>query len=485
MSADMDIFSVIPAPIDLFTVYLNTGTLFDLACGTVIPCQNNYVVNGGMSNILGIAGKSQTYKSTVLESFMARAMSIYTNTRCAILDSENNKTSTTRYDHFAINGVKVSDRISLYDTTTDDLNTFHDKISSVVDYKVKHAKDLMVETPFLDKNGKPIMMITPTFMGIDSFTACQTESTSDAVEDTKLDDSSLNTVWMKSGKNKTLFMRQLVQYARKANIYFFLTAHVGENKDLGAGPYAQPTKQFQFFAQKEKLKDVGSQFEFLTNTFLKTGSASVMQNQSDRTCLYPADFSTAAELNKVNVTVVRNKINASGLMIPFVVSQYKGIMNILTHLQYLKDQKEEVLLQQRGANMSAALYPNTSFTRNTIREKSEADYKLERAIDLSAQFIYIKNCWTSFSLPVDISDMTTEMFVTGLTKDSAMINDILESRSYWTYNKHDLRPMLSIFDIIEMIKTGKKPAGKPVSVVPDAITPEVSETKVKPKAKAA
>lgn len=469
----IDIFDVVPAPAELFSVYLNTGTLYDLACGMVYPCKNNYVVNGGMSNILGIAGRSQTYKSTIVESFMARVLSIYPDVKCIEIDSENNKTSTSRYNHFAINGVEVSKNIRLYDTTTDDINSVHDKIMDIVNFKTKHAKDMMIETPFLDKNGDPIRMMTPTLFGIDSFTALQADGTMEFIGKNDLDDSALNTIWMKSGKNKTLFMRQLVQYARKANIYFFLTAHIGENRDLGS--HMPPAKQLQFFGQKDKLKDVGSQFEFLCNTLIKTNSASTLID-ANKECQYPAEFSTATELNRVNAAVVRNKINASGSMIPFIVSQHMGIMNQLTHLQYLKDQKDEVLFTQRGGNMTSNIYPEVTFTRNNIRAKSEEDYKLERALDLSAQLIFIKNCWTSFSLPVDIST-PLEKFVDFIMSDKETSNEILSSRSYWTYNKKDPRPMFTIFDILEMINTGKKPGSKTMVAVKEDIVDKSTKNK--------
>ena len=37
-----------------------------------------------------------------------------------------------------------------------------------------------------------------------------------------------------------------------------------------------------------------------------------------------------------------------------------------------------------------------------------------------------------------------------LGKDNSEINDILESRSYWTYVKCD-RPLLTIYDIIDKV----------------------------------
>lgn len=452
--ANVDLFSVIPVQTNIFSAYLNTGTLLDLACGAIEQTEHNLAINGGISNILGIGGKSQTYKSSLMDGLVARAMSIYPDMQAIIFDSENNKTSTERYNDFAINGVKPSSRIALFDTTTDDLNSIHDKIKTIVEHKKKYAKDIMVPTPFLDNQGKPISIMQPTLCMIDSFTIAGVNSESDSIEKSDLDASDLNTIWMKSGKHKTLFMRQIVQYARSANIYFILTAHIGETKDIGGNPYMQPKKQLQFMAQKDRLKNVGSQFEFLTNTFLQTSGVNVLKDNNNL-CMYPSEISNPSELNRVNVVVVRNKINASGTIVPFVISQYEGLMNTLTHLQYLKDQKEDKLLIQKVGNMQSALYPDVIFTRNNIRKKTEEDYRLERALELSAQLIFVKNCWSSYKLPVDTS-ISVERFISKLLEHKTeLTDDILNSRSYWTYNKNDKRPMLTIFDVLEMISQDK------------------------------
>lgn len=450
---NFDMFDVMPEQPNIFSVYLNTGTLYDLACGRVEACKNNYVINGGASNIVGVGGRNQTYKSYMIDTFIARILSIYKNVQCVIFDSENSKVNTQRYDNLSLYNQTVSNRIRLYDTTTDDLNTFHAKIKDMVEFKKKHAKDLMIETPFLDETTKkPIVIMLPTLVGIDSFTMATVFDDIDTVQKSQLNDSSLNTIWMKSGKYKTILMRQFVQYARSANIYFFLTAHVGENKDLTGKPYSHPMKQMQFMAQSDRLKDVGSQFQFLCNTYLQTKGVTVLEDK-DHNCYYPDDeFNNSVELNRVGLMVARNKINASGIVVPFIVSQYQGLMNNLTHLQYLKDMKDEVLLTGKG-NMKLTMYPEVSFSRNNIRNKTQEDLRLERALDLSAQFIFVKNTWSKYKLPVDIS-LSVEHFSEYLTNHSEMMNDILDSRSYWTYSKDD-RSMLTIFDIIDMVNTNK------------------------------
>ena len=445
----MDILDILPAQTSVFTVYLNTGTLLDLACGAVLETRDHFTVNGGLSNIVGIGGRSQTYKSSIMDGLIARAMSIYTDVQCVVFDTENSKPGIDRYDDLAMDGRTISDRIRLYDTTTDDLNSFHDKIKSIVDYKKKHLKEMMVETPFIDEHThRPITMPIPTIIAIDSFTMAGANSETESIEDNALDDSALNTIWMKSGKNKTLFMLQLVQYARATNIYFVLTAHVGDNMAIGTGPMAHPVKQLQYMKQNDRLKNVGSQFQFLTNTFLQTQGVSTLTTSDGKECYYPAGFPNPIELNRVNISVVRNKINASGTMVPFVVSQYEGLMNTLTYVQYLKDQKAEELLVQKGANMSPTIYPDSSFTRKSIRERSQSDKRLQRALEISAQFLYLKHCWSN-RIPVDLS-LSIEHFVERLTADTTIMHEVLDSRGYWTYSQTDTQ-YLSIFDIVDRI----------------------------------
>lgn len=442
-----------PQP-NIFITYLNTGTLLDIALGTPAKCKNNYVFNGGLSNILGIGGRSQTYKSTIADSIVARVASIYPDIQVLIFDSENSKPGLKRYNDFALFNMDLTDRIRLFDTTTDDLNSIYEKIKSIVEYKKKHEKELLIETPFLDKDGKNIKIMLPTICLIDSFTVAKVNSEIENIEKSQLDSSDLNTLWMKSGKNKTIFMRQIVQYARSASIYFILTAHIGENKDLNASPYMPIRKQMQFMSQKDRLKDVGSQFEFLTNSFFYTNSPTILTSGSgnNKECYYPSIFNNAVELNKVELTITRNKVNISGILVPMVISQFEGIVDPLVYVEYLKDHCDKIndVFTQKGANMSTFIYPDVSFTRNTIREKSKKDYKLTKALEICAQFKYLKNVGSNLDNIIDLSTSTEKFMDFLLGKDNSEINDILESRSYWTYVKCD-RPLLTIYDIIDKV----------------------------------
>ena len=67
----------------------------------------------------------------------------------------------------------------------------------------------------------------------------------------------------------------------------------------------------QYMKQSDKLKNVGSNFTFLTTALIQTLKASVLQD-SNKECLYPTQFSTDMEVNRVDTAMVRCKNNAAG-----------------------------------------------------------------------------------------------------------------------------------------------------------------------------
>ena len=103
--------------------------------------------------------------------------------------------------------------------------------------------------------------------------------------------------------------------------------------------FMPPAKQMQYMKQSDKLKNVGSNFTFLTTALIQTLKASVLQD-SNKECLYPTQFSTDMEVNRVDTAMVRCKNNAAGNQLPFILSQYQGILNSVTNFNYLRDHKD-------------------------------------------------------------------------------------------------------------------------------------------------
>lgn len=453
----VNIFDVSPVREAEFTVFLNTGTILDLALGKFYQGKNSYLCNGGLGTITGCVGMTQTYKSGIIDALISKCMSIYPDSQCYSYDSEITKPTKLRYDDFA--DKPISDRIKLINADEYDINEVHELIVDIVKQKEKHAKDLLVETPFLNpKTRKPISIILPTFFGIDSLSRARSKSEDALFEKHSLDDSKTNTAFLTDGRIKTHFMRQLVNYGRKAGIYFLITAHVDKKKEIGTMPWQQSGKDLQFMKSNQEMKYVGSQFKFLTTCCMQTSSVKAITTKEGE-CYYPAEHSTNTEINEIKTTIVRNKNNASGPIVPFMFSQYQGILNGLTNLNYIREYCDDkgLIVKGNGSSIASGFLPDTTFSRKTIREKLSNSYELNRALELSSQLLYIQNCWSSLNQSVDTTIPIDKYIDTLMGNKTPMISDILNSRGYWTYDKNEKRPLFTIFDTLQMIETGKAP----------------------------
>ena len=135
------------------------------------------------------------------------------------------------------------------------------------------------------------------------------------MEDNAIDGSKMNTYFLFDGNVKSKIMNDLPSRASKAGIYCIMTAHVGDKVDMD--PYSPSPKQLQYMKNTDRMKNVGSNFEFLTTALIQTIKATCLQTP-DKRCLYPCKGSTDVEVNQVDTTLIRCKNNASGIQVPFV-----------------------------------------------------------------------------------------------------------------------------------------------------------------------
>lgn len=431
--------------------YINTGTLFDLATGKFRSGVNNtWVLDGGLSNCLGITGRAQTYKSGLAGSLIARAMNIHPEARALIWDTENTVSAgAERYDYFTPIEHPVSDRITFCNATTVDLTKFYSMFKEIVDEKLAHKKDYIVESPFLDtRTGKPVKVWIPTFILVDSFSKANAAQSAGVFENNDIDATGMNTLYLKDGMVKTRIMQDLPTRAARAGIYVIMTAHVGDKIDLD--PYAPTPKQMQYMKGSDRMKNVGSGFEFLTTGLVQTIKAEVMQD-SNKKCLYPDKYSTARDVNLVTTMTVRGKNNSSGNDVQYVLSQNQGLLSTVTNFNYLRNSKNYGLnVEGNNQKFSPLLLPDVNFTRNTLREVSGGSYRVRRAIELTAQLCFIQNTWSTFRMP-DYISTPIDKFAELLTHNEKFgVDRVLESTGVWSTSKQE-RERLTILDVLNIL----------------------------------
>jgi hypothetical protein len=451
ISGERNIMKIMNAVSTELAPNLNTGTIFDLMTGQFQLGKNGYYCNGGLNFTTGITGSNSCFKSTCIQSFVTRILNIYPDSTLNYYETELHLKDLNRFDQVKGSHTSVKDRIILHSATEYDLIQQNEFIKNLIETKMKHEKDLTIETPFLsERTGQPLRMMIPTIIVIDSFSNASSIVEQDLYDSTALGDSKQNIIYMRDGLIKTSFLRNILPKAAKASVYLVFVVHKGKKTDIGQNAFIPQPKDYQFMKQDEKLKNVGANFQYLMMTLINAASIKTLVD-SEKDCLYPSESDVSKELSEVTYTVVKCKGNTSGTSIPFIMSQYQGFLDSITNFHYLKLLKDYGIQGKGKYNLK--LYPTLSFTRKDIRNHLKNNYEFERALDLTAQLAYIQNNWSQYNCSVDIS-IPIDIFIEKLcTVKNITISDILNSRSYWSYStSNEIRPYLSIFDILALFK---------------------------------
>lgn len=447
--------------------YLQTGTSLDIATGMFQEGISNYdyfknnnqwYLNGGVSPTFSIVGKTQTYKSAILISYLSRILKLYKDATCVVYDTEFAIAGKERIislsnelDNYSEENPKSKlGDIILEDNNSMNMDDFFEFIISIAEERYKHKKDYIIESPFINPiTNKPYLTIIPFIILIDSFSMMSNSKESELYKNHKLSDSETNMVYMNDNKDKSKFMRQIPILSKKGGIHVMISAHLGKKFNLN--PFGDKSKDFQYMKASSTIKNVGSQFGFLTNTLIETISPKTLLD-TNKHCYYISEYGNSpdTELNQVKLSVCRCKNNISGTIFSNIVSQYFGILNGVTNFQEIKQYKEGITGKNK---IVLELYDKISVSRNSLRSELKDNYEYYRALEIISQMLYIKYTWLMSNKTLlhlkdlDMSEITNRL----KNNKKILISDILNSRGTWTYDKKDPRKYLSIFDILQLL----------------------------------
>ena len=428
-----------------FIPHLNTGTLFDIQTGAFVPgTHGGMVLNGGLATSNSFMGRPKMFKSTEMFSYIMRAMCYYPDTDCIIDDTEQTLKKRriagfTPWD----NQDDLYERTVLQTPVDFSLEEFFAQIKKIADEKLAHRDDYVVESPLIDpRNNQPLMIIKPTFIVVDSWSGATSTAAQNTLNTKELGSSDTNMVFMTDGRVKKMIMSQIPNLAARAGLYFCLSAHVGDKYEMNA--YAQTPKVLPHMRMGDKPKGVGPDFNFLISNGIDMRSVKVLLD-NDKNCLYPTLEGGAMELSEVTSIVTRGNNNMGGTQLSLVVSQINGILGDLSNYHYLRENDYFGLVGNKVTHKPTLT--DVSLGRTTVRQKLQ-DPKVARAIELLAQLRYIQSNWTTYGTDVDLQmkpDRLAEML---LASDQPSVSDILQSRSYWTYDKSNTQPYMSLYDVL-------------------------------------
>lgn len=436
------------------TVGFNTGTLFDLASGKFEQgIDGKWILDGGLSSMVaGFVGANGMYKTTFANSLIMRSMGIYDDAECIITDTENTIDRDKERARRMAEEFDIKDnRIAWLKGVDYDLDSLYRLLKDIAAKKMAKRKEYLITTPFVDyKTGEALKVWKPTYIFIDSLTELVSSAEEELINGEKgvgLGDKASNTVYMLDGNKKTMLIRTLRRLAQRCGLVIVCTGHY--DKKIQMDMYSPNPKETQFGKMDYATKGCGPRFKFLTGLYVRTAAA--LLQDSNKGPMYPKGTTPASDINEVQVLLERCKANNSGSIVPFIVSQSTGLLNTVTNYHYLKANNYYGMNGNKQRQQSVLL-PDLTISRNTIRELSEANEQLRRALEVTAQLKFIKNNWVPTNIPCDLSIEPQGLF-DKLTSDKnkGLMERVLTSRGYWTYTKNE-KEYLSIFEILNLVK---------------------------------
>jgi hypothetical protein len=444
-------------------ILINVGALLDVPTGQYVTGKyNESLLLGGLGNIVAVVGRGNKYKSTILHYMMLSAMDrIITQieTSASTYDTEINIQieSLKRFTHSFTNLSKsdiIDDGIwSITDKAKYFANEWYEKLKAFLLSKEENRKELLVTTPFLNKDGSNITCIAPSFAEIDSFTELETQAANKMQEENELGESGANTLHMKMGADKTRILMDIPVRTIRSNNYLLITAQVGSAINIASSPYAAPPpKPLQYMKQGDKIKGVADKFFFATWSCWHAISSSPLVNSGTKGPEYPRssqdNMAGDTDLNIVTLQQLRCKTGSSGYTIEIVVSQKEGVLPSLTEFNYIKGQ-DRFGLEGNVQNYSLALLPDVKLSRTTIRNKLDTNEKLRRALNITSELAQLHQFHRGGLGHILCSPKELYEDITKLGYDWDMI--LSKTRGWWTFNNesHPLK-FLSTMDLLKM-----------------------------------
>lgn len=379
-------------------IKINVGAGLDIPTGIFVPGRHGeHMLNGGLGIVIGITGKGNNFKTTLLEWIMHRAAartSFDQETRIMTYDTEENKDTNrildlySRMPEFAGRNLfeegvyKITGKSSMFG------DKWFAALKEFLEQKAADRKNNMVDTPFLGPDRKTLIRIlNPTYSLIDSFSEFETTDIGDMMDDFELGDNKANTIYMRQSLAKN---RMLMEYARVgvANQHYLLTsAHFGKEIQMATGPYAPPPeKKMNSMKPGEKIKGTPPKYDYLTHWVGLASGSSVLKTK-DGTVDYPRDSDDKrvgdTDLWEVPILTLRSKFGPSSWSGTVVVSQSEGVLPSLT--EFHMQRKTRWGLAGNDQNYVNMLLPDEKLSRSVIRRKLDANAALRRATNICSE----------------------------------------------------------------------------------------------------
>lgn len=446
-------------------VYYQIGGLMDIPTGSYVRgARGEWLLNGGIASFEGTAGPGNSSKSTFCDCRILTAMHRYELASGFKHDTENSAALSraqmlaNEIDPTGTLAATLDEDVGRYMLTnaeTYDGTEWFDLLKKFAAERVKTEKK--IDTPFVDKHGKPIQVYTPIFGFLDSLSQFRSSAVQEKIDKEKVGSSKLNTIYMQGGATKTIVVDEMPSITGKSGISMMMSAHMGDT--IVMDEYNPPAKKLGFLKGTRKMKKTPESFTFLPNNLFEIVNLSKLLNRQTKAAEFPLnemdDMEGNVDLMVMTVLPLRGKSGSVGIPFELIVSQRYGLQPTLSEFWYIKN-NDRYGLGTNVVHNELDLYPGVKFTRQKIRTLINEDPKFCRAMQITADLAQMCNYWPDFA--VENITFTPAQLYEKLKADGYDWDELLSTRSYWTFDEYT-NPVhgLSTRTLIDMYHGRDKP----------------------------
>jgi RecA/RadA recombinase len=297
-----------------------------------------------------IVGKPGSGKSTLALQLVSGVMKRYDESTLFIEDFEQSwtearvKSVTGMSDAYYNDHVTMS-KVGIYTGTVLKL------VRQIAAFKTEHAKELLTDNKegYLDKDGKPIKILPPTFIVVDSLAYMRTE---DSQEGDKADEiSGLSAGARNAIANKDL-MTRILQPCMVGNIIVVFINHVSSNIGMGVTP---PVAQTRFMGNTESVSG-GSAIQYGANLWLKVEAGNKLEEKDKY----------GIKGFEAKITIVKSRNSEAGKSALMIFNQREGFDEELSEFEFLKANS---VVQGAGVSMFLPGLETVKFRMSNLKEK--------------------------------------------------------------------------------------------------------------------
>lgn len=412
---------------ELIRPRFNVYTILDHALGEyVLGDDGLYYLNGGWAYIMAIAGRGNSFKTTLLDFCNCMIQLRYNTAWNSKYDTEISaqlarsemamRSALAAMNIFPDRDIPIVARMiaeTAYNLAGADVLAgevwWATYMRDEVEGRFKdYNKGVNVrETPFPDPvRGKNRSMLDPWIYGVDSLSEWHTGTLEQKHQKSDVGTADQNILNANDALHKANMMGRWPVVSARANFYIGFTMHMTDGMVMG-GQDANTGKLLDDFKGELKFAGVPRRaVSFLTNSLLvatATGECKQQQTYNSKTGVSEPMFptqrskgmaSSSNDLKIVRYTQFRAKSGSTGVKMDMLYSQEEGFKAGLSLWYYLK----EVLTGDYGFKRSGHFYeldvlPGVKFGRTTVRDAVDENQRLMRGLQITAGLAYMQNNW--------------------------------------------------------------------------------------------